>query len=197
MTRRHVKSLYVFDIDDTLFQTTARAKVTNSKGEVKFLNSEELKDFKIKDNETICFAEFKDSKKFANESRPIKPIIKKAQDCIKKAAYGSKTILLTARSDLDCKDLFLEYLNSSGLDINRIYVERAGNLAKLKTPEAKKLIISKYLETHQYRAAYLFDDSMDNIQSFVQLKKIFPNIRIIPKHVDDTMINKSEFINQL
>ena len=75
MTSKHIKSLYVFDIDDTLFQTTAKAKVTNSKGEVKFLNSEELKDFKIKDDETICFAEFKDSKKFVNESQPIKPII--------------------------------------------------------------------------------------------------------------------------
>ena len=195
MARRHIKSLYVFDIDDTLFQTTARAKVINNEGEVKYLNSQELKDFRIKDDETICFAEFKDSKKFANESRPIKPIIKKAQDCIKKAAYGSKTILLTARSDLDCKDLFLEYLNSSGLDTNHIYVERAGNLPKLKTAEAKKLIISKYLESRQYQAAYLFDDSIDNIQSFVQLKKVFPKIRIIPKHVDDTMINENKFLN--
>lgn len=195
MTRKHIKSLYIFDIDDTLFQTTARAKVTNSMGEVKYLNSQELKDFKIKDDEIICFAEFKDSKKFVTESQPINPIIKRAQDCIKKAVYGSKTILLTARSDFDCKDLFLEYLKSSGLDINHIYVERAGNFAKLKTAEAKKLIISKYLESHQYQAAYLFDDSMDNIQSFVQLKKIYPNIRIVPKHVDDTMINENKFIN--
>ena len=195
MTRRHIKSLYVFDIDDTLFRTTARAKLTNSEGKVKYLNSQELKDFKVKNDETICFAEFKDSKKFVNESQPINPIIKKAQDCIKEAAYGSKTILLTARSDLDCKDLFLEYLNSSGLDTNHIYVERAGNLPKLKTAEAKKLIISKYLESRQYQAAYLFDDSIDNIQSFVQLKKVFPKIRIIPKHVDDTMINENKFLN--
>ena len=43
MTRKHIKSLYVFDIDDTLFQTTARAKVTNDEGKVKYLNSRELK----------------------------------------------------------------------------------------------------------------------------------------------------------
>ena len=63
------------------------------------------------------------------------------------------------------------------------------------TAEAKKLIISKYLESHQYQAAYLFDDSMDNIRSFLQLKKVFPKIRIIPKHVDDTMINENKFLN--
>ena len=44
MTKKHIKSLYVFDIDDTLFQTTARAKVTNSQGKVKYLTSQELKD---------------------------------------------------------------------------------------------------------------------------------------------------------
>ena len=75
MTSKHIKSLYVFDIDDTLFQTTAKAKVTNRKGEVKFLNSEELKDFTIKDDETICFEEFKESKKFVNESQPMTHII--------------------------------------------------------------------------------------------------------------------------
>ena len=44
MTRRPVKSLYVFDIDDTLFRTSARARVVNTKGQVKYLSSEELKD---------------------------------------------------------------------------------------------------------------------------------------------------------
>ena len=66
MNSNHIKSLYVFDIDDTLFQTTARAKVTNSEGKVKYLNSQELKDFKIKDDERICFAEFRDSKRFVS-----------------------------------------------------------------------------------------------------------------------------------
>jgi len=183
MTSKHIKSLYVFDIDDTLFQTTARAKVTNSEGKVKYLSSQELKDFKIKDDESICFAEFKDTKKFVEESQPIKLMIKIAQDCIRKTADGSKTILLTARSDLDCKKLFLEYLNSEGLDIKCIYVERAGNLTGLKTAEAKKYIISKYLKSFKYQAAYLFDDSRDNIHSFLKLKALFPKIAFHPNLV--------------
>ena len=183
MTSKHIKSLYVFDIDDTLFQTTARAKVTNSEGKVKYLSSQELKDFKIKDDESICFAEFKDTKKFVKESQPIKLMIKIAQDCIRKTADGSKTILLTARSDLDCKKLFLEYLNSEGLDIKCIYVERAGNLTGLKTAEAKKYIISKYLKSLKYQAAYLFDDSRDNIHSFLKLKALFPKIAFHPNLV--------------
>ena len=90
MTRYPVKSLYVFDIDDTLFRTSARARIVNAKGQVKYLSSEELKDYEFSTDEAICFAEFRDAKKFAEESKPIEPMIKIAQGCIKKTAEGSK-----------------------------------------------------------------------------------------------------------
>ena len=183
MTRHPVKSLYVFDIDDTLFRTSARARVVNTKGQVKYLSSEELKDYEFSASEKICFAEFRDAKKFAEESQPIESMIKIAQDCIQKTAEGSKTILLTARADLDCKTKFLEYLNSSGLDTNNIYIERAGNLPNLKTSEAKKIIISNYLKSEQYKKAYLFDDSLENILSFVELSSWFSKIKFYPKLV--------------
>ncbi|MDC3271602.1 hypothetical protein OAU58_01235 [Gammaproteobacteria bacterium] len=183
MTRHPVKSLYVFDIDDTLFRTSARARVVNTKGQVKYLSSEELKDYEFSASEKICFAEFRDAKKFAEESQPIESMIKIAQDCIQKTAEGSKTILLTARADLDCKTKFLEYLNSSGLDTNNIYIERAGNLPNLKTSEAKKIIISNYLKSEQYKKAYLFDDSLENILSFAELSSWFSKIKFYPKLV--------------
>jgi len=185
MTNHPIKSLYVFDIDDTLFRTSARARIVSTKGQVKYLSSEELKDYEFSLDEKICFAEFRDAKKFAEESQPIESMIKIAQDCIKKTAEGSKTILLTARADLDCKTKFLEYLNSSGLDINHIYVERAGNFSNLKTPEAKKQIISQYLEAQSFDRACLYDDSLENIQSFIELQEFFPNVRLIPRHIID------------
>ena len=180
MTKHPIKSLYVFDIDDTLFRTSARARIVNTKGQVKYLSSEELKDYEFSADEIICFAEFRDAKKFAEESQPIESMIKIAQDCIKKTAEGSKTILLTARADLDCKTRFLEYLDSSGLDTNNIYIERAGNLPNLKTSEAKKLIINNYLKSYQYKKAYLFDDSLENILSFAELKSRFTDIKFHP-----------------
>ena len=82
MTKKHIKSLYVFDIDDTLFQTTARAKVTNSEGKVKYLNSQELKDFECKYDEKISYDEFRSTKKFIEESRPLHPILKIAHSLI-------------------------------------------------------------------------------------------------------------------
>ena len=70
MTRHPVKSLYVFDIDDTLFRTSARARVVNTKGQVKYLSSKELKDYEFSASEKICFSEFTDARKFAEESIP-------------------------------------------------------------------------------------------------------------------------------
>ena len=69
MTKHPIKSLYVFDIDDTLFRTSARARIVNTKGQVKYLSSEELKDYEFSADEIICFAEFRDAKKFAEESK--------------------------------------------------------------------------------------------------------------------------------
>ena len=49
--------------------------------------------------------------------------------------------------------------------------------------EAKKYIISKYLKSFKYQAAYLFDDSRDNIHSFLKLKALFPKIAFHPNLV--------------
>jgi len=183
MTNHPIKSLYVFDIDDTLFRTSARARIVNTKGQVKYLSSDEIKDYELSADEKICFAEFRDAKKFAEESQPIKSMIKIAQDCIKKTTDGSKTILLTARSDLDCKTMFLEYLACEGIDINNIFIERAGNLKKLETAQAKKQIINQYLEEGLYNQVYLYDDSLKNIQSFVTLSSTYPCVKLVPIHV--------------
>ena len=67
-----------------------------------------------------------------------------------------------------------------GLDTNNIYIERAGNLPNLKTSEAKKLIINNYLKSYQYKKAYLFDDSLENILSFAELKSRFTDIKFHP-----------------
>jgi len=56
-------------------------------------------------------------------------------------------------------------------------------MTHLKTPEAKKLIIKRYLESQSYQKAYLFDDSLDNIDSFSDLKVMFPSVELFPQHI--------------
>ena len=45
---------------------------------------------------------------------------------------------------------------------------------------SKKLIISNYLKSDQYKKAYLFDDSLENILSFAELKSWFTDIKFHP-----------------
>ena len=79
--------------------------------------------------------------------------------------------------------MFLEYLACEGIDISNTFIERAGNLKKLETAQAKKQIISQYLETGLYNQVYLYDDSLKNIQSFVTLRSTYPKVKLVPIHV--------------
>ena len=57
------------------------------------------------------------------------------------------------------------------------------NLKKLETAQAKKQIISQYLEAGLYNQVYLYDDSLKNIQSFVTLRSTYPKVKLVPIHV--------------
>ena len=123
MTNKHIKSLYVFDIDDTLFQTTARVKVESSNGKIRYLSSYQLKDFELAAGEKMCFAEFRDARKFAEESKPIKPMVKIAQRCIKKTAIGfhlkrqTSNISKPAMSKTPIKKAFFDFVESVRLHL--------------------------------------------------------------------------------
>lgn len=176
--------MYVFDIDDTLFKTSARVKIVNTDSGIEhYKTSEQLKNYSLTCDESASFSEFKDAEIFCKESSPIKPMIKVAQACIDKTSQGSRTIFVTARSNLNNKNRFISYLNSCGLDMRLVRVERAGNYSKLKTSEAKKFIIKRYIESEAYDNVYFFDDSLDNILSFIELREHFPSINLLPKLV--------------
>ena len=56
-------------------------------------------------------------------------MINKAKAIIKNAAKkGSKVIFVTARADMDDRDLFIDTFKAQGIDMSQVYIERAGNL---------------------------------------------------------------------
>ena len=68
---------------------------------------------------------------------PSCKVIKRAKKIIRFAAQkGSKVIIVTARQDLDDKRLFKETF-PQGIDIKKVYVERAGNIGKETASENK------------------------------------------------------------
>lgn len=171
------KGLTVFDIDDTLFRTSARVKVKNKKtGDVKELPPASFNKYKLKKDEEWDFGEFKNSKIFQQTAMPIGRMVKKAKAIIRNATRkGSKVIIITARSDMDDRDLFLDTFRAHGIDIDKVHVERAGNLGG-SAANAKKKIFQKYLGSGSFERVRFFDDDKNNLKSFLSLKKEYSDI---------------------
>ncbi len=168
--------LTIFDIDDTLFHTTAQIKVVKDGKVVRSLTNQEFNNYNLQPGEEFDFGEFRNAEKFAQESKPIKPMINTLKRILDRAS-STKVIMLTARADFDDKDKFLDTFEKYGIDMSRVHVHRAGNLPGDDPPAYKKAIwVRKYLNTGKYNRVNLIDDSMSNLKVFKSLKKEYPQV---------------------
>ena len=171
-------TLTIFDIDETLFHTTAKIGVLKEGKSVRKLSNQEYNTYKLKPGESFDFKEFESAKKFT-ESVPIARMIEKVKTITEGLTRNpqSRVIILTARPNLDDKKTFLEVFRKHGMDMTKIYVERAGNLTSINGSAARKTtIIRTYLNTKRFTKAKMFDDDQFNLQAFSQLQKEFPNV---------------------
>ena len=170
--------LTMFDVDETMFKTKAKVKVINKNGKViKKLDNQQFNLYKKKAGEEFDFGEFKNAEVFNRTSTPIARMINKVKVILKNATKkGSKVIIVTARPNFDDKELFLDTFRNQGIDIDKIYVERAGNLGSGPAAENKKVIFRKYLDQKIYKRIRLFDDAMSNLKMFLSLQKDYPDV---------------------
>jgi hypothetical protein len=168
--------LTVFDIDETLFHTKAKVRVKKGRKVVKVLNNIEYNTYKLKPGENYDFGEFKNSKIFNTTSTPMAKMINKLKAILRNASKrGSKVIFVTARADMDDKKLFIDTFKAQGIDMSKVYVERAGNLGT-DTGKMKAKVFRKYLDTGDFKRIRLFDDSMENLYALLDLKGEYPDI---------------------
>ena len=171
------KGLTIFDIDETMFITKAKVKVVKNGKVIKKLDNQEFNTYKKKAGEEFDFGEFKDAKVFNRTSTPIARMINKVKAILKNAVRkGSRVIIVTARPNFDNKKLFLDTFRKQGIDIDKIYVERAGNLGGGPAADNKKVIFKKYLNQKIYKRIRLFDDAMSNLKMFLSLQKDYPDV---------------------
>ena len=171
------KGLTIFDIDETMFITKAKVHVVKNGKIVKKLDNQEFNTYKKKPGEDYDFGEFKNAEIFNRTSTPIAKMINKVKAILKNASKsGSKVIIVTARPDFDNKKIFLDTFKKQGIDIDKIYVERAGNLGSGPAADNKKVIFKKYLDQKIYKRIRLFDDAMSNLKMFISLQKEYPNV---------------------
>jgi len=172
------KGLTIFDIDDTMFVSKAKVRVKNTNTDkVKELTPQEYNNYKLGNNEVWDYGEFKSAKLFYQTATPIARMIEKAKAIIKNAtARGSKVIIVTARSDMDNKDLFIKTFEAHGIPMKNVYVERAGNVGGKNSAANKTVVFKKYLDTNKYARVRLFDDHIDNLKALLDLKRDYPNV---------------------
>lgn len=172
--------LTIFDIDDTLFHTTAQIGVVKDGKVIKKLTNQEFNNYNADNGETFDFSEFRDAEKFYKESKPIARMLDKAKAILKNSQNNenSKVIIVTARSNFDNKERFLATFRKHGFDIDKVRVERAGRIGGDFIPAFKKVIIIRnYLNTKKFSRVRLFDDSMSNLKEFLKLKHEFSTVK--------------------
>jgi hypothetical protein len=182
------KGLHVFDIDETLFKTNAKIHVKDKNGKtVKTLDNQEFNDHKLQDGHSYDFHEFRNAKKFHDESEPIHPMINKLNAIhrnIKSGGHKSKIIMNTARADFDDKNKVLSKFRKHGIDVDDTHIHRAGNVPGNDSPaEKKNVVLRKHLESGDYDHVHMYDDSKTNLYHFLQLKHEYPKIKFHAHHV--------------
>jgi hypothetical protein len=179
--------LHMFDVDDTLFHTTARIHVKDKTGKtVQTLNNSEFNTHSLPKDHQYDFSEFRNAEKFSNESKPIPKMINKIKSIHAnvKNKPGSKVILNTARADFDDKDKFLNKFRQHGIDIDNIHVERAGNIPGDEHPAEKKAqIVRNHLARNNYKHVSLYDDSTSNLDRLLKMKQEYPHVKFHAYHV--------------
>lgn len=171
--------LTIFDIDETLMHTTAKVGVVKNGKTVRELNNQEYNTYRLKPGEEYDYRQFRNAKKFRDESKPIKNMFEKAKAILRNVVRkpNSRMIIVTARNDFDDKEVFLDTFRKHGLDIDKVRVERAGKIPGYSPAVKKAIIINNYLATGQFGRVRLFDDALDNLREFLKLQRKFRDVK--------------------
>lgn len=167
------KVLNIFDMDETLFDSGCKTKVMKDGKVEKTLSAQDLFTYKLGSGESYDFGEFRSSQTFYSNARPLQPFFDYAVSIVANQHHDSRSIIITARDNLDDRDLFLEKFRVHGFPIDKVYVERAGNLGqyttKFRSQIYKGAVIKKYINMNKYNVIKMWDDSDKNLDMLNKL----------------------------
>jgi hypothetical protein len=168
-------SLVAIDIDETIFKTFAEIKVIKNGKEIKSLSNQAFNTYELQDGESFDFREFRNAELFNKTSIPIDKTVKRIKRMLSNVMRDNPDIiLLTARADFDDKETFLSTFRKHGIPIDKMYVERVGNMKSGTTDDRKKKTLMKYIMTGKYTDVKLLDDDKRNVTTFAKMGKTLP-----------------------
>lgn len=173
-------SVTFFDIDETLFHTSAKVLIIKNGKLVRELSNQEFNTYKLKDGEKFDFTQFRDAEIFKDNSKPIKQTVDKIKEMSKTAIMnGSKIALLTARQSFEDMATFKQAFVDQGIPIEKIDINFAGDIAEKagSVALAKKTIVERYLAHGEYQEAVLLDDNKENLEEFLKIAETDEGIK--------------------
>lgn len=191
---KEIRTLNVWDIDDTLGKTDARVAVVKDGKTVKILDPGQFNTYDLKSGESFDFTQFRSGKIFRDTFKPISNVLNRAKDVVWNQSENSHSIILTARADFNDHKEFLQAFRDHGFPIDHVYVERAGNLAKLKSDSKahinKGVILKRYMKSGRFDRIRMWDDHEQNLDMLYKLGNQFPDIEVIGYLVKDGKVSK-------
>lgn len=158
------KKILLFDVDDTLINTTARIGIAKDEQIIKWISNSEFNDYHLGRGESFDFREF-NSKKILN-----KETFTKYWNTLKREYNkGTHIGIITARSiGNEIRKFFLR----NGIDIKKELVFAVGDpkYPFQGTIQQKKAQTIELLSKLGYNTFVFFDDNEDNLKQAKQLE---------------------------
>jgi hypothetical protein len=187
-------TLNVWDIDDTLGRTEARVTVIKNDKIIKVLEPGEYNSYTLNPGETFDYSQFRCGKLFRDTFVPIDSVLDKAKAVVSNQSDCSKSIIITARADFEHHKEFLQTFRDHGFPIDYVFVERAGNICRLKANSPahinKGVILKRYLKTGKWKRVCMWDDHPKNLDILFKVVSFFPDIEAVAYLVKDGKIVK-------
>ena len=192
--KNEVRTLNVWDIDDTLGQTSAKVNVKKDGKVIKSLAAGEYNNYKLGQGEELDFSQFRSGKIFRDTFKPIGNVLNRAKSIVMNQSENSQSIIITARADFEDHKEFLQAFRDHGFPIDHVYIERSGNLSKLKPSSPahinKGVIIKKYLASGKWDRIRMWDDHEKNLDILYKVAAMYPDVDAVGYLVKDGKISK-------
>ena len=147
-----MKTLVIFDFDDTLFESETQVIVKSPSRGVRYLSSGEYASFRPEEEDQLDFSQFE---AYPTSPKPILKSVNRMRQAVSK--YGlDNVIILTARSK---NQPVQEVLKDFGLP--QVFVAAVGSSAS----GTKADYVIKTIEEEGYEQVILFEDNVSNIEA--------------------------------
>jgi len=192
--KNEVRTLNVWDIDDTLGKTSAKVNIKKDGKVIKSLAPGEYNNYKLGKGEELDFSEFRSGKIFRETFKPITIVLDRAKEIVWNQSENSHSIIITARADFDDHKEFLEAFRDHGFPIDHVYVERSGNLSKLKPSSPahinKGVILKRYLSSGKWDRVRMWDDYEKNLDMLFKVAAMYTDVEAVGYLVKNGKVSK-------